>query len=123
MQKIRPERREPCSQVCQAGSSRRTEILGVGGEQVRPYARRRLAVALAEREDVEHPGHGRGEPDQRLPLADPLDRAGGAAHLDRRALVAQPERVVQGRPERLRVAGVEAVTSSCVASLAGKCAR
>jgi hypothetical protein len=29
--------------------------------------------------DAEHPGHRRGEPDQRLPLADPLDRAGGAA--------------------------------------------
>src|SRR5215218_9264782 len=78
----------------------------VGGEQVRPYAGRRLAVALAVREDAEHPGHRRGEPDQGLPLADTLDRAGGAAHLDRRALLAQPERVVHGRPERLGVAGV-----------------
>src|SRR6185437_6858386 len=78
----------------------------VDGEHVRPYAHRRLAVALAVRKEVEHPRHRGGEPDQRAPLADTLDRAGSAAQLDRRALVAQPERVVQGRPERLRVAGV-----------------
>ncbi len=81
-------------------------VRSVRGEQVRPHARCGRAFAVGMRGDGEHPWHRRREPDQRLALTETLHRAGAAPHVDGLALVAKPERVSQGRPERLFVTGV-----------------
>ena len=82
-QKVRPGRGAPAARPARpapraARSPRRRRRTGTPVRPPSPCRRPRRT------RDAEHPGHRRGEPGERLPLADPLDRADPQAWLELR---------------------------------------